>query len=118
MMGGNRIRIDQYAFEGGAQICCENRVQLCRAACCRLRFAPSPRDLEEGILRWELSRPYLIRRGADGYRGHLERDSQGCTIYQQRPVHCRAYDCRNAKRIWADFENKVVSPEAATLLQS
>ncbi len=110
--------IDKYTFEGGAEIDCENRVQLCRAACCRLRFALSRQDLEEGIVKWELSRPYLIRRGADGYCGHLEGGSRSCTIYQQRPVPCRAYDCRGDKRIWADFENKVVSPELETLFQS
>jgi len=109
--------IDKYAFEGGAQIDCENRVKLCRAACCRLRFALSKQDLEEGVVQWELSRPYLIRRGSDGYCGHFERDSQSCTIYQQRPVPCRAYDCRGDKRIWADFEKKVVSPELEALFQ-
>ena len=110
--------IDKYTFEGGAQIDCENRVQLCRAACCRLRFALSRQDLEEGVVKWELSRPYLIRRGSDGYCGHLGRESQSCTIYQQRPVPCRAYDCRGDKRIWADFENKVVSPDLDALLQT
>lgn len=112
-----RPEIDKYAFEGGAEIDCENRVELCRAACCRLRFALSRQDLEEGVVRWELSRPYLIRRGADGYCGHFGRDTQRCTIYQQRPVPCRAYDCRGDRRIWADFENRVVSPELETLFQ-
>lgn len=110
--------IDKYAFEGGARIDCENRVHLCRAACCRLRFALSRQDLEEGVVKWELSRPYLIRRGDDGYCGHLERESRGCTIYDHRPVPCRAYDCRADKRIWADFEQRVVSTELETLFQA
>jgi hypothetical protein len=38
-------------------------------------------------------------------------------IYLQRPVPCRAYDCRDDKRIWTDFEKKVVSPELQTLLK-
>jgi hypothetical protein len=112
-----RPEIDKYTFDGGAQIDCESRVHLCRAACCRLRFALSRQDLEEGVVKWELSRPYLIRRGTDGYCGHFERGSQNCTIYQQRPVPCRAYDCRDDKRIWTDFEKKVVSPELQTLLK-
>ena len=110
--------IDKYAFDGGAQIDCENRVQLCRAACCRLRFALSRQDLEEGVVKWELSRPYLIRRGPEGYCGHLGRDSRSCSIYEQRPVPCRAYDCRGDTRIWADFENKVVSTYLDALLQT
>src|SRR5262247_1047008 len=59
--------IDKYTFEGGARIDCENRVHLCRAACCRLRFALSKQDLEEGIVKWDLARPYLIARESDGY---------------------------------------------------
>jgi Fe-S-cluster containining protein len=110
--------IDKYTFEGGAEIDCENRVHLCKAACCRLRFALSRQDVEEGIVKWDLSRPYVIQRGTDGYCGHFERGSRSCTIYQQRPVPCRAYDCRGDKRIWADFENRIVSPELETLFQS
>jgi hypothetical protein len=113
-----RPEIDKYAFEGGAEIDCENRVELCRAACCRMRFALSQQDLQEGVVQWELSRPYLIRRGPDGYCGHFGPDSQSCTIYQQRPVPCRAYDCRGDKRIWADFENRIVSPDLEALLNT
>ncbi len=109
--------IDKYQFEGGAEIDCENRVHLCKAACCRLRFALSKQDVEEGVVKWDLSRPYLIARGTDGYCRHLERGSCRCTVYPHRPVPCRAYDCRNDKRIWADFENKVVSPELEKLFQ-
>jgi hypothetical protein len=109
--------IDKYTFEGGARIDCENRVHLCRAACCRLRFALSKQDLEEGMVKWDLAHPYLIARGEDGYCRHFERERCRCTIYQHRPVPCRAYDCHNDKRIWADFENKVVSPELEQLFQ-
>lgn len=110
--------IDKYAFKGGAQIDCENRVHLCKAACCRLRFALSKQDLEEGIVKWDLAHPYLIARGTDGYCRHLEQGGCHCTIYQHRPVPCRAYDCRNDKRIWADFENKIVSPDLEKLFQN
>src|SRR5262245_27280134 len=109
--------IDKYTFEGGARIDCENRVHLCRAACCRLRFALSKQDLEEGMVKWDLAHPYLIARGEDGYCRHFERQSCRCTIYQHRPVPCRAYDCRKDTRIWADFEHKVVSAELEQLFQ-
>lgn len=101
---------DKYAFDGEVRIDCENRVHLCKAACCRLRFALSKQDVEEGIVKWDFSSPYLIARGADGYCQHLDRGTLGCTIHAQRPVPCRAFDCRNDKRIWVDFENKVVNP--------
>lgn len=110
--------IDKYKFEGGAEIDCENRVHLCKAACCRLRFALSRQDIEEGVVKWDLSRPYLITRGADGYCNHYQRDDCHCSIYAQRPVPCRAYHCRTDKRVWADFENKVISPGLEKLFES
>ena len=56
---------DKYAFEKGATIDCENHVHLCRAACCRLDFALSKQDIEEGIVKWELGRLYLIAKHAE-----------------------------------------------------
>ena len=111
-------KIDKYQFEGGPKIDCANRIHLCKAACCRLRFPLSPQDLEEGIVKWDLPHPYLIARGTDGYCSHLEGGSCRCTIYQHRPLPCRAYDCRQDRRIWVDFDNKIVSPELERLLQT
>ena len=37
-----------------------DRVHLCKASCCRLPFALSRQDVEEGIVRWDLGQPYLI----------------------------------------------------------
>lgn len=107
--------IDKYEFHGAAPIDCENRIPLCKAACCRLRVALSRQDLEEGVVKWDLAHPYLIARGGDGYCSHLQRGSCHCGIYEKRPVPCRGYDCRNDKRIWLDFENRVVSPELEKL---
>jgi Fe-S-cluster containining protein len=106
---------DKYAYEGTVEIDCENRMPLCRGACCRLSFALSVQDLEEGDVKWELGRPYMIRRGADGYCHHLDREHKRCGIYDKRPVVCRAYDCRKDKRIWADFENRIVSADLENL---
>jgi Fe-S-cluster containining protein len=102
---------DKYSFRQEAKIDCENRVQFCHAACCRLRFALSKQDVYEGIIRWELGKPYLIAQGKDGYCTHFEHDTCRCTVRDQRPVPCRGYDCRNDKRIWLDFENKIVNPK-------
>lgn len=102
---------DKYNFAGEAQVDCENHIQFCHAACCKLRFALSKQDVEEGIVRWDFSAPYLIARGADGYCQHLNRENKCCSVHAHRPVPCRAFDCRNDKRIWLDFENKVVNPQ-------
>ena len=109
---------DKYAFESEVRIDCENRLHLCKAACCRLRFALSKQDVEEGIIKWDFARPYLIARGSDGYCQHLNRNTLGCSAHAHRPVPCRAYDCREDKRIWTDFENKIVSPDLDKLFRT
>jgi Fe-S-cluster containining protein len=102
---------DKYAFaEKEVKIDCENRIPLCKAACCRLNFALSRQDIDEGIVKWDLGRPYMIAHDSDGYCRHLDRKGCRCTVYANRPVPCRAYDCRKDKRIWADFENRVINP--------
>jgi Fe-S-cluster containining protein len=101
---------DKYAFQGEAKVDCENLLPLCHAACCRLRFALSKQDVYEGIIKWELGRPYLIAQDSDGYCTHFERGTCHCTVREQRPVPCRGYDCRNDQRIWLDFENRIVNP--------
>jgi len=101
---------DKYTFKGEVEIDCENRVQFCQAACCRLRFALSKQDVYEGLIKWDLGRPYLIAQGQDGYCTHFERSTCRCTVRDKRPVPCRGYDCRKDKRIWIDFENKIVNP--------
>jgi Fe-S-cluster containining protein len=102
---------DKYAFTDGVAIDCENRLHLCHAACCKLPFALSRQDVEEGIVRWEFSTPYLIAHSKDGYCQHLDRENKCCSIYTHRPLPCRGYDCRNDQRIWLDFENGVVNPK-------
>ena len=102
---------DKYTFESSVEIDCESRLHLCKAACCRLRFALSHQDVDEGIVQWEFAHPYFIAHGEDGYCSHLDRDHMNCTVHQNRPVPCRAYDCRKDQRIWSDFEQRIVSPE-------
>ena len=102
---------DKYSFDGGVEIDCESRLHLCHAACCKLSFALSHQDVREGIVRWDLSRPYLNERAEDGWCVHLDRCNKGCTIHAQRPVPCRAFDCRNDARIWIDFERGIPNPD-------
>ena len=61
-------------------------------------------------MRWKFAIPYMIEQGEDGYCSHMDRCGKGCTIYEQRPVPCRGYDCRNDKRIWLDFEKRIPNP--------
>ena len=108
---------DKYSYQSDIEIDCENRAPLCRAACCRLRFALTIEDVEEGHVKWELGHPYMIRHAADGYCHHFERPTQRCGLYDCRPIVCRKYDCRQDKRIWLDFEKQVINPELDKLFQ-
>jgi Fe-S-cluster containining protein len=103
--------VDKYAFNDEVKIDCASRIELCKASCCRLHFPLSKQDLLEGIVRWNLRLPYLIAQGDDGYCVHLDKGGGcGCSIYRRRPLPCRAYDCRNDKRIWLDFERRIPQP--------
>lgn len=51
---------DKHAFQSEAYVDCENRVYLCKAACCRLNFPLSRQDVAERIVKWDLESPYLI----------------------------------------------------------
>lgn len=107
---------DKYTFtDKEITIDCEHRIPVCKAVCCRLNFALSRQDIEEGVLKWDLGRPYMIAHDADDYCRHLERNACHCTVYAHRPVPCRAYDCRKDKRIWADFENGIINPNLEEL---
>ena len=101
---------DKYSLGGLPEIDCADRVALCGAACCRMRFALSRQDVEEGVIRFDLGRPYLNRVAASGYCVHFDDGGCRCTVYEQRPGVCRRYDCRQDPRIWLDFEARVPSP--------
>jgi len=102
---------DKYVGAPVVTIDCEHRVHLCRAACCKLPFALSRQDVEEGVVRWDLGQPYMIAHTAEGYCSHLDRGGCRCGVWRQRPLPCRAYDCRKDRSIWLDFENRIINPD-------
>lgn len=104
------FEVDKREWQDGPEIDCENRVHLCRAACCRLTVGLSTEDVKEGVLRWETHMPYALARARDGYCVHMARDSCRCTVYDHRPIPCRAYDCRSDERIWIDFDKRIPNP--------
>ncbi|MGH9765830.1 MAG: YkgJ family cysteine cluster protein [Blastocatellia bacterium] len=108
--------VSKYEFKGGAEIDCESRLHLCKAACCRLPFALSKEDVQEGIVKWDLGQPYLNARDGDGYCAQMERGSCRCTIYHHRPIPCRGYDCRKDERIWLDFERRLINPRFGEMI--
>ncbi len=101
---------DKYTFERSVDIDCEDRLHLCKGSCCRLPFALSRQDLEERVVRWDLTEPYLIEQNEDGYCTHNDRCTKRYEIYAQRPLPCRGYDCRKDQRIWLDFDKRIPNP--------
>lgn len=102
---GVAIRVDgEQAGEPDVVVDCAARLPICKAACCRMRFALSVEEIESGPLRWDLGRPYLNRRGRDGYCHQCDPGTRACGVYEQRPAVCRHYSCAGDARIWKDFD--------------
>ncbi len=104
--------VDKYAESPHDGPPCLELLPICGARCCEFDVALSSQDLDEGILRWEHGRPYLLRHGPDGRCAHL--GPTGCEVYAHRPAICRRYDCRTDPRVWADYERRELA-SAATI---
>lgn len=90
---------------------CEERLHICKAVCCKMDFALSTQEVESGKIKWDLGRPYFIRREKEGYCTHISHQQKCCTIYNDRPLSCRSYSCANDPRIWKDFEKMELNEE-------
>ena len=105
--------LDKYAATDLPQIDCAARLPLCKGRCCRLSFPLTFQDLDEGLIRYDYLKPYIIRQGADGYCVHSSPDTRTCTVYHARPGVCRTYDCRKDTRVWKDFDNRIPADDDA-----
>jgi hypothetical protein len=105
--------IDKYEI-GELDIPCHELLELCEARCCRLNFALTTQDLNEGRIRWDYARPYwILQRAKDGYCAHNHPDTYRCDAYGQRPAPCRDFDCRSDPRVWLDYEKRIPAPASA-----
>jgi Fe-S-cluster containining protein len=109
-----RVRLadigDKYAEGQAVEIDCLERLHLCLGRCCSFKFFLTKQDLDEGVARWDYGNPYWIKQASDGYCIHSDPHTRACTIHAQRPHICRQYDCRNDKRVWIDFEQRIPAP--------
>ncbi len=105
----------KYSFVHAADVDCDRRIAVCRAACCRIPFALSRQDVDEVIIRWEFGRPYLIAHDDDGYCVHLDRETYKCNVREHRTVPCRGFDCKDNEKwkVWQDYEKGIIDPELA-----
>jgi Putative zinc- or iron-chelating domain len=90
---------------------CAARMPVCHAVCCKLTVQLSADEVEGGQVRWDLGRPYVLRREADGRCTHQDRSTGFCGVYDERPKPCRQYSCANDRRIWRDFDGWVLNTE-------
>lgn len=104
---------DKYAFEQEADVDCQSCLDTCKAICCKFPFALSRQDVDEGIIRWEFRRPYLIVHDSDGYCVHLDRETYHCSVHAHRPIPCRGFDCKNSDRwnVWYDDNQAHINPK-------
>ena len=90
---------------------CENRLHLCKAACCRIfNVGLTPQEVESDQFDWDPRRPYALQKNRQGC-AHLQSGGCACSIYNNRPRVCQTYSCEKDGRIWADFENMIVNPD-------
>lgn len=104
------MRVDPEEPAQEPQIDCKARLPFCKAACCSLSFPLSSAEIERGLVKWELGRPYFARKDERCACVHLDPD-KGCDVYDNRPRVCRVYSCVKDERIWKDFDNMVPNTE-------
>jgi hypothetical protein len=91
---------DEDEGEPDAHVDCARCIPHCKAKCCTLIFALTRDEVARGHVRHNPKRPYFIARDEDGYCPHMDRRSHSCSIWENRPLRCRRYDCREDKHIW------------------
>jgi hypothetical protein len=91
---------DEDEDEPDASIDCESCLSACEARCCTLIFSLTRDEVKAGVVEYNRNRPYFIARDEDGYCPHLDRESLQCQVWENRPLRCRRYDCRDDEYIW------------------
>jgi len=104
---------DKYAAENNVLVDCLERLLICKARCCSYSFCLTEQDLDEGVARWDYGQPYWMRKRPNGYCVHCHPETYQCEVFAYRPLVCRTYTCREDKRIWLDFEQRVLAPAPA-----
>ena len=91
---------------------CEERMHICKAVCCKLDFALNAAEIESGKIKWDLGRPYFIRRESGScHCSHIDPATLKCNVYDHRPSVCKKYSCAGDKRIWKDFDKMELNQE-------
>jgi hypothetical protein len=103
-MGMGAVYGDEDDDVPDAQVNCDALIDRCRAKCCTFTFALTKDEVAAGKIDHNRKRPFFIARDDDGYCPHLERDSMKCSVWEDRPLRCRRYDCTNDPHVWGDSD--------------
>jgi Fe-S-cluster containining protein len=102
---------------GSPVLDCGERISLCKSACCRIFNVPlTPKEVHEGRIDWNPRVPYLVHKNRLGCV-NLQSGDCSCSIYDSRPSTCSSYSCKNDKRIWSDYEKKILNPQLKEQLE-
>jgi len=102
-MGMAAVYGDESANEADSDVPCNKVINKCKAKCCTFIFALTKEEVKLGLVKTNPDKPYFIARDEDKYCPHLERDSFDCSVWDNRPLRCRRYDCRDfADDVWSD----------------
>lgn len=93
-----------------AKIDCASRMHICRAVCCRtLTIYLNHEELESGSYEWNPREPYALMKNRYGCI-YQQKGGCGCTRHDgPRPNICPNYSCAEDRRIWADFEKRILN---------
>jgi Fe-S-cluster containining protein len=110
---GIRLRLslvdDKYGVES-PDVDCAALIPLCGARCCGFEVVLSRQDLAEQKLPFVIDQPYVLRRDPATKRCACMDTTGGCTVYEHRPATCRTYDCREDRRVWLDYDQRIPAP--------
>ena len=101
-MGMAAVYGDEDEAVPDANVDCEQCIPYCQARCCTLIFALTKSEVKQGKVQYNKQRPYFIARDEDGYCPHLDRQTYGCEVWNDRPLRCRRYECHDDEHIWPE----------------
>jgi Fe-S-cluster containining protein len=92
---------------------CAAHHPTCGAACCSsFNVLLTPEEAASHKYLWDLAHPYRLLTDDDGTCVYFDRARLGCSIWQDRPSACRAFDCRKDDRVWQDYPNRGLTEAA------
>ena len=110
---GPRMTQPLEGYPEPAGLDCEAHHAECEAACCTsFSVVLTPEEAASGKYMWDVAFPYRLLTNEAGTCVYFDADRRRCTIWADRPIVCRAYDCRSDERIWSNHATRTLSTTA------